>query len=107
MIDKKLVEAVLEVLDDEKKYTQEQAELLFAGCKTDYYEELLYHMIGGKKKQVTQDKMFIRTSNSPIYKTIRCLRLYGLSQTIRECKNAIKRCLHGKKSGNRGQGRLY
>lgn len=28
MIDKKLVEAVLEVLDDEKNFTQEQAELL-------------------------------------------------------------------------------
>ena len=57
--------------------------------QTSYYEWLLYQLHTDKKKQVTDDKMFIKKSNSPIYKTIRCLRLYGIGQTIRECKREI------------------
>ena len=58
--------------------------------KSPFYECILYTMlVKGSKKKATDDRMFEKKSNSPVYKTIRCLKLYGLSQTLRECKREI------------------
>lgn len=57
--------------------------------KTPYYEALLYRMQGENKRSVTQDKHFEKKSNSAIYRTWRCLRLYGLGQTLREIKREL------------------
>lgn len=58
--------------------------------KSPFYECILYAMLAkGSKKRVTDDRMFEKKSNSPVYKTIRCLKLYGLNQTLRECKREL------------------
>lgn len=62
--------------------------------KSPFYEYILYKMLSDeKKKKPTQDRMFEKKSNSPVYKTVRCLKLYGLGQTIRECKREISKIL--------------
>lgn len=64
---------------------------------TPFYECMLYTMLAkGRRKNVTSDPMFVKKSNSPVYKTIRCLKLYGLSHTVRECKREIGRLVKKK-----------
>ena len=54
--------------------------------KLPYYEQLLYRLSdsGSKRKAPTQRAGFAKKSSNPIYLTLRCLRLYGVRQTLRE-----------------------
>ena len=63
--------------------------------KTPYYEVMLYRMTCyAANKEIENQGVVRRTRprpNSPIYKTIRCLFLYGPSHTFREIKRNLKR----------------
>lgn len=61
--------------------------------KTPYYEVMLYRMSGyAANKEIEKQetaKRVNREAMSPIYRTIRCLFVYGISHTIREIKKEI------------------
>lgn len=62
--------------------------------KTDYYEVMLYRMseyaAAKRIKEVDDDKNEFRKKNqNPFFKTIRCLRIYGLRHTLNEIKREL------------------
>lgn len=63
--------------------------------QTPYYEAMLYRMANYAankefEARKTREKNNSRIAKNPIYKTVRCLCLYGFNHTVREIKRELK-----------------